>query len=177
MFVACEYVRALSSSGKYWHRNKYEHVKKTRIDRSMQSRDSVSDVVMLREEYKNISTLSYLQQLSNILKYYRNQEGYHKALRLKGECDAPIFSERNGKLSLSSKITLAPDTPLIYFFLAAVLQSLRGKTSLLFWSERAGLSCRKCVASHDIRRWTKQDGVLHSRTDAHPVFPLARCPQ
>lgn len=117
MLVPCEYVRvkhqkALSSSGKYWHRNRYEHVKKTGIDRSVQPRDPLSDVVMLREEYKNASILSYPQHPSNILKYYRNQEGYHKALRLKRECDAPIFLERKGKLSLSSEITLAPDTSL-----------------------------------------------------------------
>lgn len=52
MFVACEYIRvkfqkALSSSGRYWHRNKYEHVKKTRIDRPVQPRDPVSDTVTL----------------------------------------------------------------------------------------------------------------------------------
>lgn len=91
----------------------------------MQPRDPVSDVVMLREEYKNISILSCPQHPSNFLKYYRNREGYHKALRLKRECDAPVFLERKGKPPLSSKITPDPsDRSLLYFFLAAVLQSL-----------------------------------------------------
>lgn len=75
IFVPCEYVRVkyqktLSSSRKCWHRNKYEDVKKTKIHRSMQPRDSVSDVVMLREECKNVSILSYPQHHSNFLKYY-----------------------------------------------------------------------------------------------------------
>lgn len=92
----------------------------------MHPRDPVSDVVMLREEYKNVPILSYPKYPSHILKYYRNQEGYHKALRLKREYDAPIFLERKGKPSLSSKITPALDTSLLFFFLAPVFQSLGG---------------------------------------------------
>lgn len=76
VLAACEYVRVkyqktLSSSGKYWHRNKYEHVKKRRIDRSVQPKDPVSDVVVFREENKNVSIFGYSQHSLRILKYYR----------------------------------------------------------------------------------------------------------
>lgn len=52
MFVAWECIRvkfqtALSPSGKFWHRNKIEHVKEERIDRHVQPRDPVSHVVTL----------------------------------------------------------------------------------------------------------------------------------
>ena len=126
---------------------------------------------MLWKEYKNVSILSYPQHPSHVLKYFWNQEGFHKTLSLKRECDAPVFLVRICKPSLSSKITLAPETSLLYFSLAAVLQSLGG-------SAKPGLLCRKCIEIPDIgRRKKHKEDVLHSGTDAHPVLPLARCPQ